>query len=1220
MKIFHHIKAIVAGLLLSSSVVPVVMAEDIEIYTTPGANVSGAKPNLMFIIDGSLDMLVTSDVTEAYDPDTDYPGSCDSDFVYYTNDLTVPDCDGTDSAAPDYFKEDALECENALVTTQLVLDRDGVPVVDRSGIPTGETEEVDGPLERLGTFSGRLAHYGTDAWVTIDITRSEEREYTVECQSDSGIHGEDDSARTYIDDTNKYVSTAPASPHSVWSDGDSLLTLYSGNYVNYKNDTTVATVPESYFDQIREAIEYVVDGNAQVNISMMVLDQKDGGANDPGSEGGGIIYEMQDGSSPRGNFIPQMWSLIAEGSTPLSEAYYEALMYYGGKSVDYGTDASPPLVGSATLPSNTEYLSPIELSCQKNYIIVASNGKATEDDINATRQSALGSDGFTTGQCNSNFTDDPSDDNLNALASDGSTDDNCLDELAYWAANNDVAELAIDSHTGDQNIITHTVGFGYGDVADPDQIAGEQLLKDTADKGDGTFYPTNDKQGIRDAFDNIILNALKVNSTFSSPAVSVNAFNRSTHLDDLYFTLFKPTDGNHWEGNLKKYKLEFFVDTNDVDGDGDTTERLPYIAGQRSIAAIDGSTGFFSDDAQSFWSGTVDGKEVADGGAANEFTVLRNVYTYTGTYSGLSPDTSGDLTSPANAVDPTNTNLTDVMLDITTETNNSEEIVTGTTYRNTLINWASGLDALSDFGAVDTYDDVRPQMGDPLHAEPALVQYGETNGVAELVAYTATNDGYLHAIDVTDGSELWSFVPQELLPNLKIAMEDTGGDKLYGLDGSVVPWIHDANGDGTIVKNDGDHIYLYISMRRGGKNIYALDVTEKTNPELLWVIQGGVAPYSELGQTWSTVNVEKVVDGSAAKTVLIFGGGYDEDQDNATVTTEDSVGRTVYIADATTGARLWTAEADGTTPIANMNFSIPARIKPLDISGDGYVDRLYAVDMGGQMFRFDINNSNGNSLATSIIGGRIADLAEASTDVADRVAANARRFYYPPDIALIDAKDGPYHGLILSSGYRAHPLDDSIQDRIYMIKDRNTASISTVAGYNYNSSSTGPLREEVDLHNATSNLAGGDGSTDLVRDAELANITGAEGWYIYLDDEDNPGSWLGEKGLAEPLIIEGTAIVTTYTPNLTVSTTSCDPNIGLGKIYFLNILDATAAFPSNLDVRSDRHGELVRGGIPPTPNVIITKDGEPTLCVGTECQAADFGLGVRKTYWYEVSE
>jgi Tfp pilus tip-associated adhesin PilY1 len=142
-----------------------------------------------------------------------------------------------------------------------------------------------------------------------------------------------------------------------------------------------------------------------------------------------------------------------------------------------------------------------------------------------------------------------------------------------------------------------------------------------------------------------------------------------------------------------------------------------------------------------------------------------------------------------------------------------------------------------------------------------------------------------------------------------------------------------------------------------------------------------------------------------------------------------------------------------------------------------------------------------------------------------------------------------------------------------MLKDRNTSAVTDVSDYSYGAS--GPLKES-DLHNATANLAGGDGATDTVRDAELANLTAEEGWYIYLDDEDNSGSWLGEKGLAEPLIIEGTAIITTYTPNLSTSTTSCDPQIGLGKIYFMSILDATPAFPSDLGVRSERHVELTR--------------------------------------------
>jgi hypothetical protein len=65
-------------------------------------------------------------------------------------------------------------------------------------------------------------------------------------------------------------------------------------------------------------------------------------------------------------------------------------------------------------------------------------------------------------------------------------------------------------------------------------------------------------------------------------------------------------------------------------------------------------------------------------------------------------------------------------------------------------------------------------------------------------------------------------------------------------------------------------------------------------------------------------------------------------------------------------------------------------------------------------------------------------------------------------------------------------------------------------------------------------------------------------------------------------------------------------------------MDGSAAFPSNVDQRGDRYNDLARSGIPPTPNVVITKGGEPTLCIGTECQPAEFGLGARKTHWYEV--
>ena len=38
--------------------------------------------------------------------------------------------------------------------------------------------------------------------------------------------------------------------------------------------------------------------------------------------------------------------------------------------------------------------------------------------------------------------------------------------------------------------------------------------------------------------------------------------------------------------------------------------------------------------------------------------------------------------------------------------------------------------------------------------------------------YTATNDGYLHAVDAETGKELWSYVPKELLPRMARLYDD----------------------------------------------------------------------------------------------------------------------------------------------------------------------------------------------------------------------------------------------------------------------------------------------------------------------------------------------------------------------------------------------------------------------------------------------------------------
>jgi len=1144
LKITHKIKLILAGVLVGIIVSAPVFADDTEIYSTASNITQKTQPNVLFVLDTSGSMSDPTYSRPAYDPATDYSGgsACyDKDRVYAMRPpyslLTY---------ANDFCGSGWLSGSFNYYITQ----------VNRSAVKCKAADTLD----TTGSYLGSLSQYRKGAWQN-DFTKPATKDLSdyVECEADSGIDGQyAGSAKKWASSSNGPWSSSPGDSIN-WGNVGTSNTFYSGNYLNYIINVP-ATYGKSKIQVMQDVISNLVNSTTGINIGLMRFDKYN-------AEGGMVVAPMEDIATSRSGFISALTAMTAYGATPLAETFYESAMYYEGKAVDYGL-TSQPVHSISTSRIGNMYKSPITDACQKNFTILLTDGYANNDDLNGGGNRSARLQKLNLTSCNGD----------------------CLDEIAGSIGSNDQSSTL----KGKQVISTYTIGFQVN----------TQLLQDTANAsfkatGTGKYLLASNASTLTKAFNDIMVDINKADTTFAAPAVSVNAFNRTTHLNDLYFTLFKPGKGAHWDGNFKKYKLAFFVDKNDVNKNGNTTERLPFIEDASKQAAVDPTTGFFKKGSISYWTkGLPDGSDVTAGGAASLLTNTRKVYTYTGAYNNnngvLIPSSNAVLTTTANAVAKTNTAITAAMLGIT----GMSDKIAGTPRIETLLDWAAGIDVLDQYGTPGTTTDARTVMGDPLHSEPALVQYGGTVTNPDLVAYVATNDGYLHAFNTKDGSEIFSFIPQELLPHLNTLMDDSSGKKTYGLDGNVVAWVDDKNGDGII--NGSDHVYLYVGMRRGGRNIYALDVTDRNNPKLLWVIKGGTGDYAELGQTWSSINVEKVKDGSTVKTVLIFGGGYDTNQDSVAVRTKDSMGRAVYIADATTGKRLWMAGQGGDLPLADMQYSVPARVKPLDLSGDGLVDRLYVADMGGQIFRFDINNDNNASLSSSITGGRIADLAGSGK-------TDARRFYYPPDVALIAEKGkSPYLALAIASGYRAHPLNTTIHDRIYVLKDKDI--YTTPASYT--------TLTESDLYDATLNLVAGNGTKTQKASAKKA-IAASDGWYIKLDDGTNSNTYVGEKGLAEALIINGTAVVTTYTPATAGSSNSCLPPVGSGKAYFLDILDGSAAYPSNLDKRVDRVQGLARSGIPPTPTVMITKDGVPTLCIGTECQSAKFGLGVRKTFWYE---
>lgn len=1088
------------GLVLGALPVANALAADIEIYVGNDTEVSGVRPNILFVLDtsGSMDTLVYTQVP--YDPNTVYEGECTSDAIYVSNSRYDPKC-GYRSTVQ-HVEDSYFVCQAATNSLNLV----------------GRYQDV---------FAQWVPQSKSNKSKWKKNINSSQR--YVECKADNGKHGQTDgSSAKWPGDGNNGPFTSNSKNGIKWN-GFSTYTAYTGNYINWLNDPDMNSV-RSRIDIMKDVFKETLDSINNVNVGLMRFDRY--------ANGGMVVHEVANLNTARSTLKSQIDGMSAGGNTPLAETMYEAALYFLGEPVYFGNSSSPvKSVSGARNGSN--YKSPIEYQCQKNFIVYLTDGEPTSDTGADSRIRSL-----TGRSCSSN----------------------CLDELADYLYTQDLHS----GLSGKQNVITYTIGFATN----------QQLLNDAARKGGGKYYTADNTAELSTALTRIVAEVLAVNSTFTAPAVSVNAFNRTVHLDQLFFTIFKPSERPHWDGNLKRFDLGNY--------DGELL-----ILDKNNQPAVDPNTGFFKDTAVSWWTlsdQSPDGGEARLGGAAGQISLPRKVYTWLGSAKSLK---AGD-----NAFSESNPSITKSMLGIDGATDS---------YRTELLKWARGVD-LDDEDDDGQTSDGRRIMGDPLHSKPVVVTYGGSDDTLDFTVFMTTNDGYLHAIDAQTGQEHFAFIPKEVFPNLdKLYQNNAATDsKIYGLDSPITAWINDVNGNG-IVESD-DHVYIYFGQRRGGSNYYALDVSDRDDPQVLWQINDQTAGFAELGQSWSQPRVAKVNVGGTVRDVVIFAGGYDTNQDSAHSYSEDSRGRAVFMVDARTGALIWRAGPSGSGAnlvLADMKNSIPSEVRVIDVNADGLADRMYVGDTGGRIFRFDIiNGQSGNDL---VKGGVIASLGGAAEGASAEL--DNRKFFHAPDAALMIEDTRRWINIAIGSGNQSHPLGKMTQDRLYSLRDTNV----------YNVPETYEVITNDKLYDATDNLIGeGD------RAAELAKLEAKEGWYI--DLESSGGTLEGEKSLAESTTFQGNIYFTTFTPVGSGQTSSCAPSQGTARTYVVSARDGTPVHNFNGTgdddnlTKEDRALTLVRGGIPPEVTILFpeSNNGQPIALVGPEQLPLNLSNTPVRTYWYEV--
>ena len=283
----------------------------------------------------------------------------------------------------------------------------------------------------------------------------------------------------------------------------------------------------------------------------------------------------------------------------------------------------------------------------------------------------------------------------------------------------------------------------------------------------------------------------------------------------------------------------------------------------------------------------------------------------------------------------------------------------------TLVNYLRGQnrnedqDRPVDYGTYyRLYRDRENVLGDIIHAQPLYLQrpiygYADT-GYSDFVTaqdtrtgvlYVAANDGMMHAIKGTDGSELWSYVPSMVLPNLyKLAGNDYANNHIYSVDGAP-SW-------GDVYDGSNWRTILVAGLNGGGRGYYALDITNPNAPIALWNFTS--ANDSNLGLTFGKPIISKNKSG---QWVVMFTSGYNngdtQSDGSANSPAGDGQGY-LYVLDAVTGAQLQkigTGEGTATNPSGLGQIS--NWVDSLDI--DNTTQRVYGGDLYGNLWKFDID-------------------------------------------------------------------------------------------------------------------------------------------------------------------------------------------------------------------------------------------------------------------------
>lgn len=450
-------------------------------------------------------------------------------------------------------------------------------------------------------------------------------------------------------------------------------------------------------------------------------------------------------------------------------------------------------------------------------------------------------------------------------------------------------------------------------------------------------------------------------------------------------------------------------------------------------------------------------------------------------------------------------------------------------------------------------------LGDIIHSSPL---YDKDHDVL----YAGANDGMLHAFKAssggvanTAGTELFGFIPAEVVARLKNLTTPTYVHE-YFVDGDMVMTPK--------VAETGNHNLLFAALGRGGKGLFGLNVTTPTSfssSDFLWEYtptgNTTAATDEDLGLMLGRPIYAKMNNGMGA---VIVGNGYNSTSGKAVL----------YIFLLNSSGQISSVKKLDTLAASDNGLAAPG---VFDADGNGTVDFIYAGDLKGNVWKFNVNDS--------AVANWSIDLGCSTTECTPLfVAKNASDHRQPITAPISIAKDtvvGDTHEgkrfIFFGTGayFRSTDPADVDEQTWYGLIDEN-ASITGRAD----------LRQRTIKESGT--FSGKPVRTFST--ATAGDMASRKGWY--LDFTTSPGERIVTESVIYKLVLP-TLVASSIIP---AANDPCAPG-GTGYINAISPFSGGSMTKGILDINRNKNftDDLLSGAIIGSVDIGIGMPSKPTL-------------------------